>query len=282
MRENSLRRHIEDCNRFDPSQFQAFAIAGHAIGRVRDAAARHLVDLGLAQALPAGVGIPGGGFLSVSRRLADIVAALARAGLMAAPRGEMCPVLRAWGTAPVAEIDRAGLPGLGLPAFGVHVNGFVRQGDGLHLWVGRRARDREVAPGKLDHLVAGGVPMGLTADETLVKEAGEEAGLPAEIARRAIPAGLVSYCLELPEGLRNDTLFVYDLELPSGVVPANCDGEVERFELWPLARIIETLRGTEDFKFNVNLVVIDFLIRHGVLRPDVEPDYAQIVKSLRR
>ena len=66
-------------------------------------------------------------------------------------------------------------------------------------------------------------------------------------------------------------LFVYDLELPQGVVPVSTDGEVERFELMPIARVIEILRDTDDFKFNVNLVLIDFLARHGLLDPDKVP-----------
>jgi 8-oxo-dGTP pyrophosphatase MutT (NUDIX family) len=278
----TLLRHIEACNRYDPASFRAFAIAGQRVGWIRAATADHLLAHRLAKAEENAVGIAGGGFMAVSGQLARIVDCLSQAKLMATPRREMTPVLRKWGNPPIAEIDRAGLPGLGLPAFGVHVNGFVRCRDGIHLWVGHRARNRAVAPGKLDHLVAGGIPSGLTAAETVIKEADEEAGLSPEIAGQARPVGIITYRLSLPEGLRNDTLFVYDLELPQGVVPASNDGEVERFELWPVERVIETLRGTDDFKFNVNLVLIDFLIRHGLLDPDREPDYEALMAGLRR
>jgi len=277
----SLLRHIEACNRFESSKFRSFAISGDPIGLVGQETADLLVARGLARRVGDGIGISGGGFLAVSNQLAEIVDTLIEAGLMAKLRGEMTPVLRHWGAPPIAEIDRAGLPALGLPAYGVHVNGMVSNAAGLHLWVGRRAKDRQVAPGKLDHLVAGGIPMGLSAEETLVKEAQEEAGLTPEIANRARPVSLVSYRLSLPEGLRNDVLFVFDLEVPQGVVPANTDGEVERFELWSVGRIVELLRETDEFKFNVNLVLTDFLIRHGVLTPDTEPDYAALVRGLR-
>jgi 8-oxo-dGTP pyrophosphatase MutT (NUDIX family) len=277
----TLLRHVEACNRFDPAGYQDFAISGHAIGRLSHAAAEFLLAEKLASKLPSGIGIPGGGFKALSARLDGITAALSRAGLMAPLRGEMTPVLRKWGLGPCAEIDRAGLPGLGVPAFGVHMNGYVRSNDCLFLWVGHRARDRQVAPGKLDHLVAGGIPMGYTAEETVIKEADEEAGLSAEIAARAKPVSVVSYQLAM-DGFRNDTLFVYDLEVPHGVVPVGTDGEVERFELLPVQRVIEILRDTDDFKFNVNLVLIDFLIRHGLLDPDNEPDYAALVRGLRR
>ncbi|HLG89262.1 MAG TPA: DUF4743 domain-containing protein [Alphaproteobacteria bacterium] len=276
-----LLRHVEACNRFDPTAYRPFAISGDPIGHVTPEAAKHLLGKGLAHAVGDGVGILGGGFLTVSNRLAEIVDSLIEAGLMAGLKGEMTPVHRRWGTPPIAEIDRAGLPALGLPAYGVHVNGLLRTEAGLHLWVGRRARDRRVAPGKLDHLIAGGIPSGLSVEETLVKEGQEEAGLDAGQAARARPTGVVSYRFTSNEGLRNDILFVHDLEMPQGVIPAPFDGEVERFELWSIARVLDTVRGTDDFKFNVNLVLIDFFIRHGILTPENEPDYTALARGLR-
>jgi hypothetical protein len=120
-------------------------------------------------------------------------------------------------------------------------------------------------PGKLDHIVAGGVPAGLDVVETLVKEAGEEAAIPPERAAAAVHAGVIGYAMERAEGLRRDWLHCYDLMLPADFTPEAVDGEVEAFELWPLPRVFETVRDTDDFKFNVNLVLIDLFIRHGVI-----------------
>jgi hypothetical protein len=44
---------------------------------------------------------------------------------------------------------------------------------------------------------------------------------------------------------------------------------------------MEILRESEDFKPNCNLVIIDFLIRHGLLDPD-QTGYAELVSSLHR
>ena len=79
----------------------------------------------------------------------------------------------------LAQLDRGALPSFGVLAVGVHVNGLVRRPDGLHLWVARRAANKALDPGKLDHIVAGGVPAGLTPADTLVKEAEEEASIPS-------------------------------------------------------------------------------------------------------
>jgi hypothetical protein len=38
---------------------------------------------------------------------------------------------------------------------------------------------------------------------------------------------------------------------------------VESFALWPLARVFESVSTTNEFKFNVNLVLIDLFIRFG-------------------
>lgn len=54
--------------------------------------------------------------------------------------------------------------------------------------------------------------------------------------------------------------------MPEDFCPEARDGEVEAFELWDLQRVLETVRRTDDFKFNVNLVLIDLLIRRGLVR----------------
>lgn len=59
------------------------------------------------------------------------------------------------------------------------------------------------------------------------------------------------------------------------------DGEVEEFMLLPVEKVADLVNDTTDFKDNCNLVVIDFLIRHGYLTPEC-PEYLHILKELRR
>src|SRR5260370_2720004 len=99
----------------------------------------------------------------------------------------------------LTQIDRGALPAFGVMAEGVHVNGLVRRPDGMQLCVARRAADKALDPGKLDHIVAAGIPAGLTAEETLVKEAAEEAAIPAGLAAQAIRIGRVGYAMGPPE-----------------------------------------------------------------------------------
>ncbi|WP_428487293.1 NUDIX domain-containing protein [Rhodopila sp.] len=165
----------------------------------------------------------------------------------------------------LAQIDRGALPSFGIQALGVHVNGLVQRPEGLHVWIARRAKTKALDPGKLDHVVAGGVPAGLGRLETLIKEAGEEASIPPALAARATEASVLDYTMERAEGLRRDFLYCYDLNLPSDFTPVAADGEVEAFELWPVERVMDTVRTTNAFKFNVNLVLIDLFIRQGLI-----------------
>jgi 8-oxo-dGTP pyrophosphatase MutT (NUDIX family) len=165
----------------------------------------------------------------------------------------------------LAVLDRGALPDFGVIGVGVHVNGLVQRPDGWHLWVGKRAADKKLDPGKLDNLVGGGVSAGMDAFETLVKEAAEEAALPEALSRTARQMACFAYNMERPEGLRRDVVFAYDLLLPADFTPRPADGEVESFALWPLPQVFEAVCRTDDFKFNVNLVLIDLFIRFGLV-----------------
>jgi 8-oxo-dGTP pyrophosphatase MutT (NUDIX family) len=182
-------------------------------------------------------------------------------------RNELYAVTANWGEEPVAQIDRVAVPWFGVRAWGVHVNGFVRKADGIYLWIGERAADRLAEPGKLDNMIGGGQPIGLSLEDNLCKEAQEEAGIEASLALTAKRVTTLNYCLERKEGLRTDTLFIYDLELPQDFIPHNTDGEVAAFHLLPLADVAALVHDTDKFKFNCNMVVIDFLLRHGFITP---------------
>ena len=245
--EPGLLRHLAACNNARlPGRRAPFHADGQAVGwLLPDAAAIVGTDIA-ADALPA-----------AGRALAD-------AGLCRW-RGEAFDVRAAPGGPVLGTIDRGALPALGLEAVGVHLNGLVRRADGWHVWVGRRAMDKKLDPGKLDNMVGGGVPAGLGPDETLAKEAGEEAGLAAGLVGQAIHRGVIAYVMERPEGLRRDRLHCYDLLLPEHAVPRPVDGEVDGFELWPIARALAAVRDTDDFKFNVSLVLIDLFLRLGLV-----------------
>ena len=280
----SLLARVADCHGWDPEAYRPFVIGGAQLGLVRHDLARRLADFPevfevgdravvLSPALA--------DFEARSRAVEEALRPLSEVGELGRWRGEDYPVLRRRDDRPAMRINRGVVTDLGIRGFGVHVNGLVEGPEGLSVWVGRRALDKPTAPGKLDHLVAGGQPYGLGIAENLIKECAEEADVPSALAETARPVGAVAYRCARAEGLRDDVLFCFDLDLPADFTPVNTDGEVEEFFLWPVEQVIERLRTTDDFKFNVALVTIHLLVRRGLIGPD-DPDYQAILEGLWR
>ncbi|CAK0817349.1 unnamed protein product [Prorocentrum cordatum] len=202
-------------------------------------------------------------------------------------RDEGWPVKAAFDTPVELVVERAAGPLLGVRGYGCHVNGLVADrgggAGGWRLWVARRAATKQTYPGKLDHVVAGGLSHGERPGDNVVKECGEEASIPPELAKQAAPVGIVEYAQvdETGWGVKRDVIFCYDLILPESFVPAASDGEVESFELWSIAKVIESIADVNDhWKPNVALVIIDMLVRRGLIAPD-EPGYVGLVRALR-
>jgi len=257
---DDLARHLAACNNAVlPGGRLRFRIGAVGVGWVLPDLARSLADFAGMTAAADGVTLAAG----AAGTLPDVARALADAG-WCRWRGEAFDVRAAAGGPVLAHIDRGALPLFGLLSEGVHLNGLVRRGEALFLWVARRAADKALDPGKLDHIVAGGIPAGLSPWQTLIKEAAEEAAIPEQIAGTAVKVAEIGYAMERPEGLRRDFLYCYDLALPADFMPRPADGEVQEFALWPIGRVVEAVRRTDAFKFNVNLVLIDLFRRLGV------------------
>jgi hypothetical protein len=278
----SYIERIEECNAHDPDHFRPFLVAKARVGWINEAFADVLAEfedvfritdaaVTLASALDT--------FAARSRAVAGVVGELVRRGIVTGWREEFYPVGTAYHAPALFEMERAAIPRFGVAAYGVHVNGFVRRDDGIHMWIARRARDKQTYPGMLDNMVAGGQPVGIGLMENVIKEAGEEADVPKGLASRAVPVGCISYRFEAEDGLRPDVMFNFDLELPGDFTPHNTDGEIAGFELMPVATVMELVADTTEFKFNCNLVNIDFFIRHGLIPAD-DPDYVAMVSGL--
>jgi len=279
----TLLRHIRACNTYRPERFLPLILDGERVGHLRRDNAEVLrrfprvFEIG-ADAAELRVK---GDSAARTAALDAVVEALVAEGLVGKWRNEVFAVAPRWGAAPVFSLDRGAVSFFGVRAYGVHMNGYRRETDGIWLWIGRRSPLKLVSPGKLDNLVAGGMGGGLGAPETLVKEAEEEASVPEALVARARAVGAVSYKMEVPQGLRDDVLFLYDLETPPEFEPQNRDGEIVEFMLMQVNEALARVSDGDDFKFNVNLTIIDFALRHGLLTPE-DPDYLALLVGLHR
>jgi len=219
------------------------------------------------------------GFNERSEVVDKVIHTLVQKQIIRAYLDEPYPVTAGDRSEAIMTLDRSAVSYFGIRSFGQHLNGYVQKKNGLYLWIARRAKDRYIAPRKLDNMVAGGLPWHSTLKENLIKECTEEAGMDEALANQAKATGTISYIAESANGIKPDTLYCYDIELPEDFVPVCADGEVESFELMPVNEVMEIVQNSEDFKPNCNLVIIDFLIRHGLLDPD-QAGYAELASKL--
>lgn len=270
------------CNRWRPKRFAPFLVAGTQVGWLTHDRVRALKGLGKPFVAAKG-GIALNPKLKTpkarTQAFKDIAPLLRKTGHFPGLRKELYAVKNRWSESECFRMDRGLAPAFGVRAYGVHVNGFVKKRDGLHLWIGTRATNRMIEPGKLDNMVAGGQPAGLSLIENVIKECEEEASIGAARARTAKPASVITYACERDDGLRADTLFCFDLEMPAGERPKPSE-EIVGFELMPIGDALRLVRTTNRFKFNVGLVIIDFAIRNGLITPEKEKDFEAIVSGL--
>ena len=216
--------------------------------------------------------------------LDGINAALREEGLIVAWRDERYPVHALTDGHPLlASFERAASRFWGTLTFGAHCNGWVAGADGRPeaLWIARRALTKPTDPGLLDNLIGGGVPFGQSADETVVREGWEEAGLTPEQMAHRTRGRLYRVARDIPEGFQLEWLQVFDLLLPSWLTPRNQDGEVGELHLLPIAEVIERAAAGE-MTVDATLATLDFLLRHQLLSPADQDRLGRAMTELQR
>jgi len=277
----SFLRHIEKCNNFTLDDKTEFVLDDKRVGYIRDDFVDFLID--------SNIFVKEQEYITLNPKyktkeqrdeaLKVFAKEALKQGITNRFMDEPYPIIESPIAKPICLADRSISTLLGLTSFGQHLNGYVKSKAGLKMWIGRRSYTKGYEPGKLDHLVAGGLPYGIGLRENLQKECYEEAGIDKELADRSVNVGYISYMHEYSLGGKLDIVYCYDLELPESFVPKCTDGEVEEFYLMPIEEVANIVKSTDDFKLNCNLVIIDFLIRHGYLSAE-DKDYLEIAQRL--
>jgi len=190
--------------------------------------------------------------------------------------------------APV-HIERFAASLFGLTTRGAHLVAYVNTDEGMKIWIPRRSAQLYSCPNMLDVTVAGGVKSGVPPFETIVEEADEEASLPEDLIRwHARSRGVISHIGVTGKGFPGeqglvvpDYIYVYDIELPSDIIPKPHDDEVSSFECLKVEEVQAALL-REEFKPDSAAVLINFFIIHGILTAENEPDFVEISTRLHR
>ncbi|PVH77124.1 thiamine pyrophosphokinase [Cadophora sp. DSE1049] len=190
----------------------------------------------------------------------------------------------------IFTIERSATPLLGVVHYGVYLTAYTRTADNqLKLWIARRSKSKSTYPGLLEVIISGGISAGEKPLETAIREAGEEASLPEDFLRtHAKATGMISYIEVREESAGGETgliqpeaHFVYDCELPEDMVPQLNDDEVDSFRLWTVDEVRKGLQRGE-FKPGLAHVILHFLVRHGIVNENNDPDYVELIQRLHR
>jgi len=274
-------RHIKKCNNFTTKDKIPFMIDSTHVGWIKDINIPYLLDSGIFIQTNDSITFKSeyDTFESRNKALENFAKQAFKDGISNIFMAESYAARETSTSKPLCLIDRSIASMFGIITFGQHLNGYVKTKYGLKMWIARRSKSKGFYAGKLDHVVAGGLPYGISLRENLYKECMEEANIDRDLASRAKSVGIVHYKAESRFGGNEDILYCYDLELPEDFVPICNDNEVEEFYLLDIEEVAYIVKTTDEFKLNCNLVIIDFLIRHGYIC-DEDDEYLQIVQSL--
>lgn len=244
--------------------FLPFACDGEVIGWVRAAFAAELrrwPDWFEVRRDGVVFAVAAPGFAARSAAMSTCALALRDRGLVRGWRNEQYAIRSPRDGRTLFEIERSAVHRFGFASRGSNLNGYVGEGTSARLWIARRSPGKPIDPGMLDTMVGGGVAAGLTPWETMIKESGEEAGVPPALAGKAQPMGSVHSAREVDDGFHDETIFMYELPLPESFTPVARDGEVAAFRLTAMREVATQLvRG--EFTAEAALVVGDFIDRH--------------------
>lgn len=196
---------------------------------------------------------------------------------------------------PYVLVERAMAGIMGILTYGIHVNGYMidTKTNEIKFWIPRRSSTKPTWPLMLDNVVAGGIGYPHGINDTVIKESMEEANLSKEnIEKNIRAAGVLSY-IYFPQRLDQvcfdsesayivgEVEYIFDLALSEDIVPRPNDDEVDSFNLLTLQETIDAIAKNE-FKPNCALVMTDFLIRHGYITPENEPNFLELINRMHR
>jgi isopentenyldiphosphate isomerase len=181
--------------------------------------------------------------------LEQIAQALRDDGRLPRWRNELLAIEADDGTT-LGVIERAAMRPLGLHMAATHLVGLRPDG---RYWLQQRAFDKDTDPGLWDTLAGGLVGTevidGTRQRENLKRatqrEAWEEAGIPEVLLQEMHALTTSRINRVVSEGHMVQDNYAFLARLPKSYVPKNLDGEVEKFEHFSCAQIIEMISQDE-------------------------------------
>ena len=182
----SLLDRVRACQNDDRGSYLPFCTTGLEIGRIDSEFVQHIAKYSdvfeiddSSVALTANLR----NYEERTQAMAHVLNELRMEGLIPGWRDEPYPAGPAFNAPPLFEMERAAVPLFGVPGYGVHMNGWLKKDGRTQMWIARRSLTKPTGQGKLDQIVGGGQPVGMSLRDNLIKECGEEAGIPPRLPK---------------------------------------------------------------------------------------------------
>lgn len=161
----------------------------------------------------------------------------------------------------LASIDRSAVRALGVLTQSVRLNAWLADG---RLLLAKRAKNKRIDPGLWDNLTGGLMVAGEDPVTALLRETAEEAGLDLrqDWAQQGLgqPAAAMSVDRPIPDGRLRERLHAFDLQLPTGTVCCNQDGEVDCFALFTPVEALQAIDAGQ-VSIEAALAILDSISR---------------------
>jgi len=186
----------------------------------------------------------------------------------------------------VLNLDGCGVDMFGIVNYSVHLIAWVTTAEGIKIWVPRRAATKMSFPGMLDNTVGGSLAAGEKPLDGIMRECEEEICLdPAYTSANIRACGINSFQLTVTDLLepacQHQVQYLYEMELRQDIVPKIGDGEVGELNLLSLGELSRAMASGQ-VKLTCNMTYLAFLIRHGHINAENEPDFVEICSRLHR
>jgi 8-oxo-dGTP pyrophosphatase MutT (NUDIX family) len=186
----------------------------------------------------------------------------------------------------VLDVDGSGVDVIGARSFAVYLTAWTNTSEGRKYWVQRRGLTKTLLPGMLDCAVSGRLQPGELPFNGMVREAGEEANLPASLLRERLrPCDVLASAYPRSNqgapAYMHHTQYVYEIELEEDCTLSCATDEVEEFKLMTLEEVRSGIDANA-FIPVARLVYLAHFIRHGIVTVENDDRLEEVCARLHR